>query len=133
MCCSICHFRNLHQGHKLIEINDENLLNQEDFQIDINMKEYNEIILQINNLKSLIEKEITKIDNLYDKINKEVTKSYEIKIEKLLKEQNNLKENLKNEVTKVKEKLENFLTETNRNIKTSEKINKGIKGIEFEK
>ena len=132
LCCSICYFRSLHQGHKLIEISDDNSLKEEDIQSEINTKEYDEIMQKINTQK-LIEKEITKIDSLYDKINKEVTNSYKIKIEKLLKEEDDLKEKLKNEVTKVKEKLEFFLTETDKIIKTGEKINKGIKGIELDK
>ena len=60
-------------------------------------------------------------------------KSFELKHEKLIKEENELKEKLKNEVTKVKEKLENFLSESNTVIKTNEKINKGIKIFEKEK
>ena len=133
LCCSICYFRSLHRGHKLIEISDDSSLKEEDIQSEINTKEYDEILQKINNLKNIIEKEITKIDNLYDKINKEVTNSYKIKIEKLLKEEDDLKEKLKNEVTKVKEKLEFFLTETDKTIKTGEKFNKGIKGIELDK
>ena len=62
-----------------------------------------------------------------------MTKSYKIKIESLLKEENDLKEKLKNEVTKIKEQLENFLTQTDMSIKTGEKINKRIKGLELEK
>lgn len=62
-----------------------------------------------------------------------MTNSYKIKIEKLLKEEDDLKEKLKNEVTKVKEKLEFFLADTDKTIKTGEKINKGIKGIELDK
>ena len=51
----------------------------------------------------------------------------------LLKEENDLKEKLQIEVTKVKEKLENFLSESNKVIKTNEKLNKGIKNIEKDK
>ena len=59
-----------------------------------------------------------------------MTKSYEKKHEKLIKEENDLKEELDNEVTKVKEKLENFLSESNRIIKVNERINKGIQNLE---
>ena len=59
-----------------------------------------------------------------------MTKSYEKKHEKLIKEENDLKEELDNEVTKVKEKLENFLSESNRIIKINERINKGIQNLE---
>ena len=43
-----------------------------------------------------------------------------------------LKEKLQIEVTKVKEQLEKFLSETNKNIKIRERINKGIKSFENE-
>ena len=43
-----------------------------------------------------------------------------------------MKEKLQIEVTKVKEKLEIFLTNTNNEIKISDKINKGIKNLEKE-
>ncbi len=62
----------------------------------------------------------------------ELTNSYLKKHEELLKEENDLKENLKNEVTKVKEQLENFLSESNNEIKLNERINKGIKKMENE-
>ena len=75
---------------------------------------------------------MNEIDDLYDKINLEVTKSYEIKHEKLIKEENNLKENLQNKVTKIKEKLEEYSTESNRIIKIYERINKGIDKLEKE-
>ena len=73
---------------------------------------------------------MNKINNLYDKINNELTKSYELKHLKLIEEENKLKENLQNEVTKIKEKLELNLSESNKIIKISEKINKGIKLLE---
>ena len=56
----------------------------------------------------------------------EVTKSYLKKHEQLLKEENELKEKLQIEVTKAKEKLENYLSTSNNDIKLSERIKKGI-------
>ena len=56
----------------------------------------------------------------------DLTKSYLKKHEELLKEENDLKEKLQFEVTKSKEKLENYLSASNKNIKLSERINKGI-------
>ena len=67
------------------------------------------------------------IDKLYDKIDKEITKSFEIKHEKLIKEENELKDKLKNEVTKVKENMEINLSKINEIIRKSERIVKGIK------
>jgi biopolymer transport protein ExbB/TolQ len=90
-------------------------------------------MVNINNLKNNIEKEITKIDTLYDQVNKETTKSFELKHEQLTKEENELKEKLQNEVTKVKEKMEKSLSKINNIIKICEKIKKGIKTLEKEK
>ena len=39
---------------------------------------------------------------------------------------------MQNKVTKIKEKLENYLSESNNNIKINERINKGIKNMENE-
>ena len=55
-----------------------------------------------------------------------LTKSYLKKHEQLLKEENELKETLQFEVTKSKEKLENYLSTSNNDIKLSERIKKGI-------
>ena len=58
---------------------------------------------------------------------KEITKSYEIKHEKLIKEENELKDKLRNEVTKVKENMEIYLTKINEIIRKNERIIKGLK------
>jgi hypothetical protein len=130
LCCAICHFRNLHLGHKLIEITEEESLKEENITIESSTKEYNKVIEKTIDLKNTIEKEITEIDNLFDKVNNEVTSSFVQKHEALTKQENDLKEDLQNNVTKVKEKLEIYLSESNRLIKLSEKINKGIKSLE---
>jgi len=129
LCCSFCHYKNLHQGHKLIEICDEELLKKENITLDSSIKQFDEIALKLEKLKNLIEKEINEIDLAYDNVNKKLTKSFELKHEKLIKEENDLREELQNEVTKIKEKLENFLSESNQVIKINEKINKGIKTL----
>ena len=128
----MCYYLNLHQGHKVLLINDEESLKKENITIESSTKQYNDLIGKTISLKEKIEKEITEIDKLYDKINKEVIKSFEIKHEKLIKEENDLKERLQNEVTKVKEELEICLSESNRIIKINEKIIKGIKSLEKE-
>jgi len=124
--------KNIHYGHKILEINDKEYLKKENITIESSKNEFNNIFTKIKNIKEKIEKEMTEIDNLYDKINLEVTKSYEAKHEKLIKEENNLKEALQNEVTKVKEKLEQYSSESIRIIKTYERINKGIEKLEKE-
>ena len=133
LCCPQCYYLNIHSGHKVLQIVDEELIKKEDITLDSSLKGFNEDIKKIISLKEKIENEINKIDKLYDKVMNEVTKSFEIKHEKLIKEENDLKEKLQIEVTKVKEKLENFLSESNNVIKTNEKLNKGIKNIEKDK
>ena len=49
------------------------------------------------------------------------------KYENLLKEEKEIKEKLHIEVIKIKETLENFLSQTNNQIKTNEIIKEGIK------
>ena len=83
-------------------------------------------------LKKSIEKEIDEINNLYDKINGEITKSFERRHQNLIQKENELKEELQNRVTQIKEKLENFLSESNRIIKVREKITKEVKALEKE-
>ena len=83
-------------------------------------------------MKNVLEKEIIQIDEAYEKVDKETTKSYEIKHEKLIKEENELKEKLKNEVTKIKENLELNLSKINELIRNCERIIKGMKAFEKE-
>ena len=119
----------LHENHKLIPIDNEELLVKENITIDYSAKQYNEINQNLLQIKNNIEKEIIKIDKLYDKIYDEITHSYQKKIEKLMQIENDLKEKLQNEVTKTKEKLEYFLSKSNNMIKNNEKINKGMKSL----
>ena len=62
-------------------------------------------------------------------MNTEIKISFELKHEKLKKEEKEIKDKLDNEVTKIKEKLEEYLSLSNNLIKNSERINKGIKTI----
>ena len=97
------------------------------------MEEFNSLREKIKELKDKIEKEIEKINNLYENVNKEVIKYFKDKHEILIKEENELKEKLNNEANKVKEKLEIFLSESNKQINIGDRINKGIKSISNEK
>ena len=72
------------------------------------------------------------IDQTFEKVQMETTKSYELKKEKLKKEEEDLKEKLKNEVTKIKEQLEINFSKVNSLLKTYEKIVKGIQSFEKE-
>ena len=93
---SICHFLNLHNGHKLLLIDNEESLKRENITLEHYTKKINEIIQKGINLK--------------DKVNKEIIKAYKNKYKILIEEEKNLKDNLLNEVTKIKEKLEYFLS-----------------------
>ena len=122
----------MHNDHKVLEITDEESLKKENIIIDNIKNEFDININKLENLKNLIEKEMNEIDNAYEKVDKEATKSFELKREKLIKEESDLKEKLKTEVTKIKEKFELTLTEINILSKTLDKIAKGIKSIEKE-
>ena len=116
----------------MLEVNDEESLKKENISIEDSKKEFNDIITKSLELKEKIEGQITEINNLYEKINSEVTKSFEIKHEKLTKEENDMKDILQTEVTKVKEKLENYSSELKNILKLNERINKGIIILEKE-
>ena len=79
LCCPICYFKNLHTGHKLLEISDEESLAKENITIESSQKDFNEISERAVKLRENIENEINEINKLYDKVNKEVTSSYEKK------------------------------------------------------
>ena len=132
LCCAYCCYLNLHNGHKVLPVADEEGLKKENITIEQFTKEFGDNSEKVTNLKNTIEKEILEIDNLYEKVYKETSKSYELKHEKLTKEENELKEKLQTEVTKIKEKLEENLALANNLIKNYEKINKGIKILEKE-
>jgi len=112
--------------------NDEESLKKENITIESSSKELDDYTKKMSDLKEKIEKEITEIDNLYEKVSSQAQKSFELKHEKLIIEENKIKEKLQNEVTKVKEQLENLLSKANELIKINEKIAKGIKSFKKE-
>ena len=123
---------NLHKGHKVIPIEDEETLKKENINIQDYIKEFDESAKNVKNIKDKIENEIQKINELYEKMDKEITKSFEKKHEKLIKEEKELKDKLDNEVTKIKSKLEEHLSLVNSLIRNYDKINKGIQGLKKE-
>ena len=125
----MCHYLNLHNGHKVIEIEDEETLKKENININDYIKEFDESAKNVINIKEKIENEINKINELYEKMDKETTKSFELKHEKLIKEEKEIKDKLDNEVTKIKSKLEEHLSFANSLIRNYEKINKGIQRL----
>ena len=128
----MCQNKNLHAGHTLVDLSDEDTLKKENLSIEGEIKDYNDMSQRIVGLKNKIENEIIKLDQLFDKTLDDLKKSYKKKYEMLLKEENNLKEQLQNKVTKTKGQLENFLSEINENIRIGERINKGIKKLKNE-
>ena len=83
-------------------------------------------------IKGKIENEIKKINELYEKMDKETTRLFELKHEKLVKEEKEIKDKLDNEVTKIKSKLEEHLSFANSLIRNYDKINKGIQELKKE-
>ena len=132
-CCTRCHFKNLHEGHKLIEIYDEDSLNRENLDVKDEKERFNIISQRIIGLKDKIEIEIKKINQQFDKTINELKSSYQKKYEILKNEENKLRETLENKVTETKEQLELYLTEINENIRISDRINKGINKFMEEK
>ena len=65
LCCAYCHYLNLHKGHKVIPINDEETIKKENININ---KEFKKNSKKVINLKDKIENEIIKIDKLYKKV-----------------------------------------------------------------
>ena len=132
LCCAFCVFKKLHEGHKILEIEDEESLKKENITIDDATKEFDINIKKMDDLQKSIEHEMVEIDKTYEKVDNEITKSYELKREKLNKEEEDLKERLKTEVTKIKEKLEKHKTEVDYLSKINERIKKGIISLEKE-
>ena len=102
MCCSYCFFKNIHNGHKILELNDLETLEKQDLSIELSTKDFNEITEKIIILKNKIEKEINNINNLYNKTINELTNSFLEKNEIIRKEENNIREKLQIKVTKTK-------------------------------
>ena len=122
----------MHKNHKIVEVSDVESLQKENITLETSTKNFDNLFEKINLLKKKTEEEINKINNLFEKVNEDLTKSFQLKHEKLYKEENDIREKLQNEVTKVKEKLEIFLSESNNEIKLTERIKQGLKKLEKE-
>ena len=114
LCCAYCHYLNLHKGHKVIPITDEETIKKENLDINNSTKEFEENTKKIETLKEKIETEITEVDKLYEKVEKEITEYFKRRHEELIKEEKDIKDNLQIEVTKTKEKLEEYLSLSNK-------------------
>ena len=78
---------NLHKGHKVIPIEDEESLKKENININDYIKEFDESAKNCINIKIKIENEIKKLNESYEKINKETTNYFELKHKKLINEE----------------------------------------------
>ena len=81
----------MHNGHKIVEISDEESLKNENITIEESAKEFNNNIHKIIELKNKIENEINAINKLYEKTFEDLTNSFLKKHEALLKQENNIK------------------------------------------
>ena len=126
LCCAYCFYDNLHKGHKVVPVKDEESLKKENIDINDYIEDFERTEQVIVNIKDKIENEILTINELYDKMEKETTKSFELKHEKLIKEEKDIKDKLDNEVTKIKSKLEEYLSLLNTIIRNYERLNKGM-------
>ena len=122
----------MHKNHKIIEVSDVESLEKENINLEESTKNFDNLLEKINLLQTKVEEEINKINNLFEKVNEDLTKSFKLKHEKLNKEENDLREKLQNEVTKTKEKLEIFLSESNNEIKLTERIKQGLTKLKKE-
>ena len=122
----------MHKNHKIIEVSDVESLEKENINLETSTKNFDNLLEKINLLQTKVEEEINKINNLFEKVNEDLTKSFKLKHEKLNKEENDLREKLQNEVTKTKEKLEIFLSESNNEIKLTERIKQGLTKLKKE-
>ena len=70
----------MHNGHKVIEIEDEETLKKENININDYIKEFDESAKNVINIKDKIESEIKKINELYEKMELETTESFKLNL-----------------------------------------------------
>ena len=58
LCCALCYFRNLHKDHKVIEINDEEILKQNNISIENEENDLNILIEESYKIKEQIMEEM---------------------------------------------------------------------------
>ena len=109
LCCAYCLFKNMHNGHKVIPIEDEETLKKENINIKDYIKEFDESAKNVITIKDKIENEIKKINELYEKMELETTESFKLKHDKLKEEEKVMKDKLDNEVTTIKSKKNIYL------------------------
>ena len=95
----MCFYLNLHNGHKVIQINDEETLKKENISINDFIKDFNVSAQNVINIKNKIENEIKEINIAYEKVDKESNKYFESNHEELIKQEKDMKDKLQTEVT----------------------------------
>ena len=133
LCCALCYFRNLHKDHKVIEINEEEALKQNNISIENEENDLNIFIEESYKIKDQIMEEMKLIDKTFEDLNKEITDCFKKKQENLIKKENDIKDTLKNEITKIKEKLEIYYSDIYDIIKKGEFSSKIIKSYKKNK
>ena len=123
---------NLHKGHKVIQINDEEALKKENISVNDFIKDFDTSAQNVTNIKNKIENEINEINAAYEKVDKQSSEYFELKHKELKEQEKEMKDKLQTEVTKIKSKLEEYRSLTDNLIKTYERINKGIKTLNKE-
>ena len=106
--CAKCHYINNGNGHRLLKLNNKNEFDKENISLENTTKEFCDNKNEIEELKNRIEKEIKEINKDYERVENEIKKSYEIKHERLIKEENELKDKLTIEVNNIKKNMENM-------------------------
>ena len=80
LCCALCYYLNLHNNHKVVQIEDEETLKKENINIKNYIKEFDESAKNVINIKEKIENEINKINELYEKMDLETTESFKLNL-----------------------------------------------------
>ena len=68
LCCFCCIYKNVHKGHKILEISDEEAIKKENITLESINKENDDMIQKIMELKKKTENEINKINELFEKL-----------------------------------------------------------------
>ena len=76
LCCAYCLYKNLHNWHKIIPIEDEETLKKENLNVNDYIKDFDEFSKNVINIKEKIENEIKNINESYEKMDKELKKSF---------------------------------------------------------
>ena len=129
--CQICHFLNLHRDHKVLLINDKEMMQKEilNYSIEPFQKQLNKKIDEIRTIKKIIENEMDKLNKNFDKVYDEITQYFKDNKNQIKENEEDIVHKFQLEVTKIKAKLENFMSECNNAINFYEKINKILKPI----